>query len=89
MKHISIGSAVFLLLAGGAALAQSPAFDELDANGDGYVSSDEARTLPCLAANFDRIDTESSQGLNRQEFKAAIEEYCQQNRSAGIGSPGR
>jgi len=83
MKHISTGSAVFLLLAAGATLAQTPAFDELDVNGDGYVSSSEAEALPCLAANFDRIDSENSKGLNRAEYEAAVDEYCPQNLSAG------
>jgi len=86
MKHISTGSAVFLLLAAGAALAQTPVFDELDVNGDGYVSSSEAEALPCLAANFDRIDSENSKGLNRAEYEAAVDEYCPQNLSAGSAS---
>lgn len=56
--------------------AETPAFESLDVDGDGYVSRDEARTLPCLAENFDYIESESEEGLNRGEFERAVQSYC-------------
>jgi hypothetical protein len=57
-------------------MAQLPSFDELDQDGNGYISASEAAVLPCLADNFHRIETESTEGLNRREFNQAISEYC-------------
>ena len=65
-----------LVLATGVALAQIPDFDLLDRNGDGLVDADEARALPCLATNFDRIAKDRAEGLSRGEFALAVREYC-------------
>ncbi len=75
-------SLLFALILGVApALAAVPSFDDLDRDGNGYISSSEAAALPCLAENFNRIDTESDEGLNRREFQQAVAQYCQR---AGI-----
>lgn len=68
-----------LALSTGAALAQSevPGFEELDRDGDGYISRTEAMALPCLGENFDGIATESEQGLNPQEYSVAVRAFCQ------------
>jgi hypothetical protein len=60
----------------GSAFAQAPDFDDLDANGDGYISRDEAASLPCLAEVFDQLETESPSGLNRAEYMRAVAVYC-------------
>ncbi len=58
------------------AWAGLPSFDELDRDGNGYISASEATALPCLAENFNRIETESDEGLNRSEFEQAVDDYC-------------
>lgn len=73
--------AISALLATGAALAQeNPTFDELDKNDDGYISSNEAMALPCLAENFDRIEARSDKGLNESEYAIAVRQYCDRTR---------
>jgi hypothetical protein len=67
---------MFALGMAGSAFAQAPEFDDLDANGDGYISRDEASSLPCLAEVFDQLDTESPNGLNRAEYMRAVAAYC-------------
>lgn len=68
--------AVFALGSAPAVLAQTPEFDELDADGDGYISRSEAGALPCLAEVYDQIETESLLGLNRGEYAQAVAQYC-------------
>ncbi len=43
----------------------------LDADGDGVISQQEARTSDALSANFDDIDTNRSGGISPNEYKAA------------------
>jgi len=49
-------------------------FDELDANGDGMVTRDEAGLTPGLEDSFDQLDANSDGGLSRDEM--------------GVGGPG-
>lgn len=56
--------------------AETPAFESLDVDGDGYVSSSEAGALPCLSDNYDSIDAASDAGLSRSEFEQAVQSYC-------------
>jgi len=76
MKSMQVLSFASALTFSQAVLAQSPFFDELDVNQDGFIDRDEAYSLACLAENFDQIDHESDQGLNRSEYSAAVAEYC-------------
>lgn len=72
---LSVFVAVFILGAGGV-LAYLPSFDELDRDGNGYISSAEAMALPCLADNFHRIQSAGDQGLSREEYAAALAQFC-------------
>lgn len=56
--------------------AEIPSFEELDRDGNGYISRSEAAVLPCLRDNFDDIDTRSDEGLDRSEYQQAVSEYC-------------
>lgn len=68
--------AVLALGAAGAAVAQSPSFEELDADKSGLISRSEASALPCLATNFDSIKKADKNGVNAQEFAEAVSTYC-------------
>lgn len=46
--------------------------DSLDSDGDGFVSRDEAKRNPQVAARFDALDTNRDGKLSRDEIKAAI-----------------
>jgi len=77
MRIIQLVTLMLILTLATFALAQVPSFEELDTDADGYISRSEAAALPCLAANYDNIDTRSEQGLDRSEYQAAVAEYCQ------------
>jgi Ca2+-binding EF-hand superfamily protein len=47
------------------------AYSDLDGDDDGVISSQEAQSIPVLAKNFNRIDTNSSGGIDDNEYKAA------------------
>ena len=42
----------------------------MDANGDGQISRDEAKTAPRLSQNFDAIDANKDGSLSRDEMHA-------------------
>lgn len=44
---------------------------ELDANGDGVISRQEADRNRALARNFEQVDTNRDQNINRAELRAA------------------
>lgn len=53
-----------------AALAQGmPAFEEVDANGDGQISQEEAAAIEGL--DFATADTNQDGALSREEYEAA------------------
>jgi Ca2+-binding EF-hand superfamily protein len=47
------------------------AYSDLDGDDDGVISNQEARAIPVLSENFNRIDTNSSGGIDDNEYKAA------------------
>ena len=66
-------AALCIALAVGGAWAQSPSatqkyFDELDLNGDGYVSLAEAASNPEVVKRFDKADRNRDGKLSRAEF---------------------
>jgi Ca2+-binding EF-hand superfamily protein len=46
-------------------------FARLDANGDGQISRDEAKSSPRLASNFDALDSNKDAQLSRDELRSA------------------
>lgn len=57
----------------GAAMAQSlPAFEEVDANGDGQISQQEAAAIEGL--DFATADTDQDGSLSMEEYNAATAE---------------
>ena len=49
----------------------STAYSDFDRDGDGVISEQEAEALPTLANNFQQIDTNSSGGIDDNEYAAA------------------
>jgi Ca2+-binding EF-hand superfamily protein len=43
-------------------------FELVDRNNDGFITRDEASRYPSLAANFDTLDRNRSNSLDRSEF---------------------
>lgn len=72
-------AAVLALSAAGFAIGQSQtptSFDELDQDKNGLISRAEAAVVPCLSSNFDSIKKASKDGLNPNEFSAAVNAHC-------------
>jgi hypothetical protein len=70
--------ATVLLIATGAATSayafEPIQFDDLDVDGDGVITRQEAEAVPPLAEHFDAFDTAGDGQLNRDEFQRAMEE---------------
>jgi hypothetical protein len=64
------------LTAAPVAIAQVPAFEDLDADGSGLIDRTEASNLPCLHANFDAIDKADPNGIGPDEFSQALNDFC-------------
>ena len=47
----------------------------MDANGDGFITREEAKGHPMLEKNFDAIDTNKDGKLSREEMKAAHDQH--------------
>ncbi|MBA3564188.1 MAG: hypothetical protein H0W33_09320 [Gammaproteobacteria bacterium] len=47
------------------------AYSDLDDDGDGVISRQEAQASPTLARNFNRVDTNGSGGIDGNEYDAA------------------
>lgn len=82
-KYIPIVLGSSLLVATTVNAADNQRFEDLDTDGNGYISQSEASALPCLADAFNDIDTESDQGLNRGEYLAAVQEHCSDRGESG------
>lgn len=46
----------------------SPSFEDMDQNGDGGITREEARATPGLESNFDRLDANADGVLTREEI---------------------
>ena len=76
MKIVLFVLAGLVLLSGCQTLGnvQNPfatAYSDLDMDRDGVISQQEAQALPSLTDNFDRIDTNNSDSIDDDEYKAA------------------
>lgn len=60
----------------GVAFAAGPAFEDVDANGDGMISKQEAKVVEGL--NFDEADTNDDGSLSRAEYRAATSSGMEQ-----------
>lgn len=58
-----------MLFGAGTVAAASPAFDDLDINGDGMLSAEETAAVKDL--NLATADTDGDGALSREEFEAA------------------
>lgn len=81
---LMLGLGASLALLAGSVLAAEPeerdrvpSFEELDRDGNGYLSEREVSAVPCLRDNFQQIQPENEEGLNRQEYRRAVSQYCQ------------
>lgn len=75
-KQSVLALTIALLFGASAAIAQNPQFEELDGDGDGFISKSEARALPCLSDAFDKIEKQSEKGLSQSEYSSAVQEHC-------------
>lgn len=55
-----------------AAGASAEAFKRADANGDQRLSRDEAKQLPAVAQNFDRLDSDKDGSISLAEFEKGV-----------------
>ena len=67
---IVIATVAQLSVAGIALAAETPQFDQLDANRDGMLSKSEAMKAPGL--DFAKADSNKDGALSRTEYEAAI-----------------
>ena len=72
MKSLTVVAGIFLLAASQWTLAEEKpmTFEQLDKNGDGYISADEAKANPDLAKKFAKADKDSNGKLDISEFSA-------------------
>lgn len=57
----------------GAACAQAAAFEDFDANQDGFISTEEAVASPALTEQFAVIDTDGDGQISKGEYAAATQ----------------
>ncbi len=72
MKYTKLLFPMMLLVASGTVFAAAEtdkniSFDEIDENGDGTISRDEADAAPGLADNFDSLDANGDGALDESE----------------------
>ncbi len=61
--------AVLLSVFAGASMAALPAFNDVDANGDGNITMKEASSFEGLMAAFDKADEDRDGLLSRAEYQ--------------------
>lgn len=69
MKKFSLGTLIALAFAGAALAQQAPTFEEVDVNGDGQISQEEAGAIEGL--DFATADTDQDGSLSMEEYNAA------------------
>lgn len=82
---IALGAATAMAFGTAAANPQEqdvPSFEELDADGNGYVSEQEVSSVACLRDNFRTLNPQSEEGLNRSEYQRAVSQFCRSERPA-------
>ena len=67
---IAVASAIVLSTAPAAAEEYVQTFEEIDVDGDGYISAKEAEVRPDLSENLQASDTNKDGKLNSAEFSA-------------------
>jgi len=67
---IAFGTAMAFMSASGSAADYVQTFEQLDVDGDGYISAQEAEARPDLAAAMQSSDTNQDGKLNSAEFSA-------------------
>lgn len=58
--------------AAASAAASGDAFKRADANGDQRLSREEAKQLPVVAQNFERLDTDKDGSVSLAEFEKGV-----------------
>jgi len=66
-KQTALG--IMLAVFAGASMAALPAFDEVDANGDGKITMKEASTHEGLMTTFDKADVDRDGLLSKAEYQ--------------------
>ena len=82
---IAFGTALAFMSAPGSAADYVQTFEQLDVDGDGYVSAQEAEARPDLAAAMQASDTNQDGKLNSAEFSAATGRGWRPSVGPGIG----
>ncbi|MEM5528553.1 EF-hand domain-containing protein [Gammaproteobacteria bacterium AS21] len=74
MKKLLLSAAIVLLpvMSVQAANEEIALFNQLDADKNGLVSQEEAKTHPDLGVLFNELDADEDGQLSTQEFKALI-----------------
>ena len=67
---IAVASAIVLSTAPAVAEEYVQTFEEIDVDGDGYISAKEAEVRPDLSENLQASDTNKDGKLNSAEFSA-------------------
>lgn len=67
-RTYTLSGPALLAVAGAAMAGETPAFDELDLDGDGYLSREEAAAVPGLREHFSVFDLDGDGRLSRSEY---------------------
>ena len=64
--------AVLLAVFAGASMAALPTFEEVDVNGDGKITMQEASSYEGLMVSFDKADEDRDGQLSKAEYQKLI-----------------